>query len=108
MLRIPVSAFSYFLLPHLILLTKPLSHPLPLPLSVATKVKDIVVESAADPSANGLLGLVQAQGVNTDGLKSTVVVNTENVVYESDLGVSIEVRLKTDDHPRKWTCFAVN
>ena len=83
------------------------AHPLLLALSVATKVKEIVVESAADTTPNGLLGLVQAQGVNTIGLKSTAVVDTANVVYKSDPGVSIQVKLKTDDHPRKWFFFNV-
>jgi len=66
---------------------------------IANQVKDIVVESAVDTTPNGLLGLIQAEGVDTTGLKSTAVVDTANVVYKSDPGVRIQLKVKTDDHP---------
>ena len=76
--------------------------------SVANKVSAIVVSSAADTTSKGLIRLIEAQGVDTTGLKSTAVVDTANVVYKSDPGVSIEVRVKVDDHPGKWNCIKVN
>ena len=72
-----------------------------LPISVANQVSAIVISSAADTTSKGLLGLVEAQGVNTTGLKSTAAVDVANVVYKFEPGVSIEVKLKTDAHPGK-------
>ena len=76
--------------------------------SVANKVSAIVVSSAADTTSKGLLGLIEAQGVDTTGLKSTAAVDVANVVSKIESGVSIQVKLKTDIYPRKWTCIGVN
>ena len=105
-LQIAVSAFGDFLLPNLILVIKSLY--LLLPVSVADQVSTVVISSAADTSSKGLLGLIEAQGVNTTGLKSTAAVDVANVVYNFESGVSIQVKLKTDDHPGKSNCIGVN
>ena len=65
--------------------------------AVARKVNVTVTTFAADPGSNGLCQTIGDQGC----LTAAADVDTTNVTWTSETGVTIRVEIRTDDHPGK-------